>query len=96
MMAKVSRRSEGAREARNSRSPRGQSSGAGWRRKKKVVEERAGSSTSADSLEGVTVEAVAGHLAGFGYYFSQFNAGQRKAPVEAVVQAVTVEGPTWA
>jgi hypothetical protein len=47
-------------------------------------------------LEGVTVEAVAGHLAGFGYYFSQFNAGQRKAPVEAVVQAVTVEGPTWA
>jgi hypothetical protein len=36
---------------------------------------------------------VAGHLARFRDYFDRFSARQRKELVEAVVQAVTVEGP---
>jgi hypothetical protein len=65
--------------------------------KKALAEERAEiEGRSAEDLGGMTAEAVAGHLAGFGYYFDQFNAGQRKVLVEMVVQAVTVEGPTRA
>jgi hypothetical protein len=45
---------------------------------------------------GVTAESVRGHLARFRDYFDRFNAGQRKELVEAVVQAVTVEGPARA
>ena len=62
--------------------------------KKKLVEERTGiEDRSTDDLERVTAEAVARHLAEFGYYLDQFTAGQRKELLEAVVQVVTVEGP---
>ena len=47
-------------------------------------------------LTGVTAETLAGHLARFGDYFDRFNAGQRKELIEAVVLAVTVEGPARA
>ena len=66
--------------------------------KKALAEERAvieGGFGDAD-LEEVSAKIVAGHLASFGYYFEQFNAGQRKALVEAIVQTVTVEGPARA
>jgi hypothetical protein len=39
---------------------------------------------------------VARLLAEFGYYLGQFNSGQRKELLEAVVQTVTVEGPAQA
>ncbi len=66
--------------------------------KKALAEEPAGIEGGlADAdLDEVSAEAVAGYLAGFGYYFDQFNPGQRKALVEAMVQAVTVERPTRA
>lgn len=65
--------------------------------KKRLTKERAGIEVRADqNLEGVTAEAVAHHLAEFGYYLDQFNPGQRKELLEAVVQAVTVEGPARA
>jgi hypothetical protein len=47
---------------------------------------------AATDLDGVSAESMAGHLARFGDYYDRFNAGQRKELVEAVVQAVTVEG----
>ncbi len=50
----------------------------------------------AGDLTGVTADSVAGHLARFRDYFDRFNAGQRKKLVEAVVRAVTVEGPARA
>jgi hypothetical protein len=44
-----------------------------------LAEERAGIERRGDeNLDGVTAEAVARHLAEFGYYLDQFNAGQRK------------------
>ena len=63
-----------------------------------LAEERAvlRSRLAAGDLTGVTAESVAGHLARFGDYFDRFNAGQRKELVEAVVRAVTVEGPARA
>ncbi|MFN2419776.1 MAG: hypothetical protein ABR527_00100 [Gemmatimonadota bacterium] len=47
---------------------------------------------AAGDLGGATAESIAGHLSRFSDYFERFNAGQRKELVEAVVQAVTVEG----
>jgi hypothetical protein len=65
--------------------------------KKKLAEELAETERAADEdFDGVTAEAVARHLAEFGYYLDQFNAGQRKELLEAVVQTVTVEGPARA
>lgn len=63
-----------------------------------LAEERAAlrSRLAAGDLTGVTAESVAGHLARFRDYFDRFNAGQRKELVEAVVRAVTVEGPARA
>jgi hypothetical protein len=66
--------------------------------KKKLAEERATlrGRLAAGDLVGVSADTIAGHLARFGDYFDRFNAGQRKELVEAVVQAVTVEGPARA
>jgi hypothetical protein len=62
-----------------------------------LAEERAGIERRGDeNLDGVTAEAVARHLAEFGYYLDQFTAGQRKELLEAIVQTVTVEGPARA
>ncbi|MGH7564739.1 MAG: recombinase zinc beta ribbon domain-containing protein [Gemmatimonadota bacterium] len=62
--------------------------------KKRLAQELAEAERRADeALDGVTSEAMARHLAEFGYYLDQFNPGQRKELLEAVVQTVTVEGP---
>jgi hypothetical protein len=61
--------------------------------KNALGEEQAGlaGGLKATDLEGVSAEAVAGHLARFDFYFDRFNAGQRKALVEAVVRRVEIE-----
>jgi hypothetical protein len=66
--------------------------------KKALDEERAilQGRLAAGDLDGVSPESMAGDLARFGDYYDRFNAGQRKELVEAVVQAVTVEGPARA
>jgi len=58
--------------------------------KEALSEERAGieGRLGDADLDGVTAEAVADHLAGFGYYFELFSPGQRKELVNTVVQAV--------
>jgi hypothetical protein len=63
-----------------------------------LAEERTAlrSRLAAGDLTGVTAESMAGHLARFSDYFERFNAGQRKELVEAVMRAVTVEGPARA